>query len=103
MPLANISNAPSDAQQQTFNFAHFQDHAAVVSALFAATGINLSLYAIFPTFSFGPAWKQLHQAMHDETNQLLGTQGQNLRGEIDDDWYADNYLEHQAWHALLGI
>lgn len=103
MTLANISQTPTDLTQGAFDFSHQQDHNAIIAAIYASKGVDLPIRAIFPSVSQGASWKQLHQAMHSEMNGILGINGQNLQGEIDDGWYSQNYEEHQAAHQILGI
>ena len=103
MPLANIQNEPDEMTQRAFDFSHQQDHADIIDAIFARTGVNLPIRAIFPNIGLNASWKQLHQDMHAAMNLLLGIPGQNLQGEIDASWYNQNYQEHLNAHQVLGI
>ena len=103
MTLASISHPPTEQTQNHFDFAHYNDHLEIVQAINAQMGKTLAPRPLYPAAGQSTSWKQLHQAMHHEMNAALGTNGQNLLGEIDNTWHNQNYNEHQAARAMLGI
>jgi len=103
MTLANIAAAPTEQTQSAFDYSHFQDHVEIAQAINKQQATNLAVRPIFPAPGQGQTWKQMHQAMHTEMNAALGNNGQNLQGEIDNVWHDQNYREHQAARAKLGI
>jgi len=104
MPLANIAVAPAtDAAKRVYDFSHHQDHVQIVQAINSQQGTTLPIRAIFPVGAAVDSWKRLHQVMHNEMNEALALNGQDLIGPIDDGWHAQNYREHQAARAALGI
>lgn len=103
MPLANISVPPSEQQQRAFNFSHYQDHLEIVQAINKQLSLRLDVYPIDPGFG-SQAWKQLHQAFHDDMNKALELpQGRDFRGDMDREWYDANWREHSAARAKLRI
>lgn len=103
MPLASISAPPTEQTQNHFDFAHYNDHLEILQAINAQQGKTLAPRPLYPAAGQSTSWKQLHQAMHNEMNMALGTNGQNLLGAIDNTWHNQNYNEHQAARARLGI
>ena len=103
MSLANISSPPSESNERSFNYSHFQDHVEIVQAINTKLGAQLPLYAISPYLDFDQGWKRLHQAFHNDMNAVLNTGSKDFTGEMNDDWYRRNFLEHQAARATLGI
>ena len=101
--LASIAAAPTEQTQNHFDFAHYNDHLEILQAINTQQGAQLAPRPIYPMPSASTSWKQLHQAMHNEMNMALGTPGQNLLGAMDDTWHNQNYQEHQAARAALGI
>ena len=101
--LASISVPPTDDTQNHYDFAHYQDHLEILQAINTQKTMTLAPRAIYPAGGQGTSWKQLHQAMHNEMNNALGLPGQNMLGAIDNTWHNQNYREHQAARAALGI
>jgi hypothetical protein len=103
MPLANISMKAEGMSDQSFNFSHYQDHVEIVQAINNKFGTQLPFYAIHPAADFDSGWRRLHQAFHNDMNAVLNVGSKDFTGEINDDWYKRNYLEHQAARSMLGI
>jgi len=101
--LANISSMPSAARQSSFDFSHHQDHVEIARAIQKSTGTKMQIYPIHPADDRDAAWMRLHQSFHDDMHKVLGTQGRDLTGEMDQAWYNNNYQEHVAVRAKLGI
>lgn len=102
--LASIAIAPTDQTQSHFDFAHYNDHLEILQAINSQQATNLPPRAIYPTPDVtSDAWKRMHQSMHDDMNKALGLNSQNLLGQVDGLWHNQNYQEHQAARAALGI
>ncbi len=103
MPLANIAMKPTDATQQSFDFSHYQDHLEIVQAINAQHGTHLPTYIINPVPTQDDAWKRLHQSFHDDMAKVLNVSNSDLTGDMDGNWYEQNYRAHTAARAILGI
>jgi hypothetical protein len=102
MPLANISTAPRPSQQAAFDYSHYQDHVQIVQAINKQKGLTLPIYPLYPS-SPTDSWQRLHQQFHMDMNKALKTSGNDLTGEIDNQWYIQNFREHSAARQVLGI
>src|SRR5215472_9646653 len=105
MPLVNPASPPQTSVQRiAFDFSHYNDHLEIAQAIQRQTGVQVPVLPINPAGDQTAQWKRLHQTMHDAMNQALKLpQGRDLTGEIDDDWHNDNWREHAAARAKLGI
>jgi hypothetical protein len=94
--LANLYNVPStDAERAEWAFAHMAHHRDINRRLYELVKAALPEY---PLDQINPSdtgqWEYQHQLMHDNQNQLLGIQGQDLTGI---DWKDQNLLAGWVW------
>ena len=111
MAVAEFAQAPEDAADlQRWSFAHASHHVDIIRVVSEQFGKRLDNWILDP---FDPndvtAWIYFHQVMHNQFNQVLNLQGQDLTdldwSNIDNvtDWVYTNSNEHQQAAAILGI
>jgi hypothetical protein len=95
--LANLANVPStDEERAQWSFAHMAHHRDIAEKIYVLVKIALPEYIIDPIDPNDVGqWEYQHQLMHDNQNQLLGIEGQDLTGV---DWKNQNVLT--AWIQL---
>ena len=95
--LANLFNVPlTDNERASWTFSHMAHHRDINLAIYNLTKIALPEYILDPVDVNDPGqWEYQHQAMHDNQNQILGIQGQDLTGI---DWKNQQLLT--AWIFL---
>ena len=111
MPLGDLIMPPSQPDLLAlFAFANQDQHRLINAAIFTAQGVTLPEYVLDPL----PArdfeeWLDLHQAMHNAQNAILGIEGYNL-SEVDwkdpsqlEAWTAMHFQEHALAAEILGI
>src|SRR5882724_2085635 len=78
--IADLYNVPStDAERAQWSFAHMAHHRDINRRIYELIAVALPEYIIDPVNPDNPGdWEYLHQAMHDNQNQILGIQGQDL-------------------------
>jgi hypothetical protein len=111
MPLPHILYPPpGEDGMRSWVFAHWQDHLEIVGAINRKLGTNLQVYVIDPLpMTDMRSWLQRHQYYHNDMNGLFQIQGSDLQGldlkdpEIVRQWMFENFQEHQAVRAVLGI
>lgn len=94
--LANLYNVPStDDERAEWSFAHMAHHRDIAQRIYALIKVALPEYILDP---INPAdtgqWEYQHQLMHDNQNQILGIQGQDLTGV---DWKNPNLIAAWVW------
>lgn len=111
MPLATISTPPQDLSKwREWWFSHWIDHQEIMQAVQAKGDGNLEYYVIIP-WSNEDADGILgrHQELHDDMNEALGLNGQDLSSLNPKDpndiqrWVWQNASEHAAARQVLGI
>ncbi len=109
--LADLYNVPTtDEERAQWSFAHLAHHRDINQRIYTLIRVALPEYIIDPINIDDPGdWEYQHQLMHDEQNQILGIQGQDLTGvEWKDErllagWIFLNSSEHYQASAILGI
>lgn len=97
--LANLYNVPStDEERAQWSFSHMAHHRDINAKIYLLVKVALPEYILDPIDPRDEGtWEYQHQLMHDNQNQLLGIQGQDLTGL---DWKDQNLLA--AWIFLNG-
>lgn len=95
--LADLYNVPgTDEERAQWSFAHMAHHRDINLAIYNLIKVALPEYILDPiNLNDTGTWEYQHQLMHDNQNQLLGIQGQDL---TDIDWKNQNLLN--AWTFL---
>ena len=108
--LANLFNVPrTDDERAAWSFSHMAHHRDINAAIYRLLKIALPEYILDPIDPKDTGqWEYQHQLMHDNQNQILGIQGQDLTGvdwknpELLTAWVFLNSNEHfQASEILL--
>jgi len=111
MSLPFIYSQPETPDDWTaWSFNHGANHYDIIQAAFVSKGDNLTTYIMDPMDreNLG-TWLYQHQILHNQINQVLGTQGFDLLtlDWTDEDqlaeWLQLNGSEHQRLSAALGI
>ena len=78
--IADLYNVPStDVERAQWSFAHVAHHRDINRRIYELIAVALPEYIIDPINPANPDdWEYLHQTMHDNQNQILGIQGQDL-------------------------
>lgn len=109
--LADLANVPSNDQERSqWAFAHMAHHRDINAKIYLLVKLALPEYILDPiVIDDTGTWEYQHQLMHDNQNQILGIQGQDLTGI---DWKNQNELagwifldfsEHYQASAILEI
>lgn len=95
--LADLANVPgSDEERAQWSFAHMSHHRDINRRIYELVKVALPEYILDPIDpNDDGTWEYQHQLMHDNFNELLGIQGQDLTGL---DWKDKNLLA--AWIQL---
>lgn len=95
--LANLYNVPAtDEERSQWSFSHMAHHRDINLRLYTLLKIALPEYILDPINPEDDGtWEYQHQLMHDNQNQLLGIDGQDLTSV---DWKNQNLLA--AWIFL---
>jgi hypothetical protein len=111
MPLPTISTPPQDLAKwgEWWDF-HYQDHLEIQQAIQAKGDGNLTIYIITPWNTHdADGILGRHQQFHDDLNEALGLEGQDLSALNPKDpqdvlrWTYANFTEHAAARQALGI
>jgi hypothetical protein len=101
------SNFETLAQWSFANQAHHLDIARVI---FEKQNVRVDQFLLDPFNPYDPSiWIYLHQQVHNQQNQALGIQGQDLTGvDFNDpdslgDWVYVHANEHQQAATILGL
>lgn len=94
--LANLYNVPvSDIDRAQWAFAHMAHHRDINLAIYNLIKVALPEYILDPVNpNDAEQWEYQHQLMHDNQNQILGIEGQDLTGI---DWKNPNLLAGWIW------
>jgi hypothetical protein len=94
--LANLYNVPStDEERAAWSFSHMAHHRDINARIYLLVKIALPEYILDPIDPRDSGtWEYQHQLMHDNENQILGIQGQDLTGI---DWKDPNLLAAWIW------
>ncbi len=109
--LANLYNVPTtDAERAQWSFSHMAHHRDINLAIYRLIKVALPEYILDPINPEDQGeWEYQHQLMHDNQNQLLGIQGQDLTGVDWKDqrllagWIFLNQSEHYLASNILEI
>lgn len=109
--LANLANVPStDEERAQWSFAHMAHHRDIAEKIYVLLKLALPEYILDPVdVDDTGTWEYQHQLVHDEQNQLLGIDGQDLTGINWKDqneltaWVQLNFNEHYQASAILEI
>ena len=109
--LADLYNVPTNDTERAFwSFAHMAHHRDINAKIYLLVKIALPEYILDPIDPTDTGqWEYQHQIMHDNQNQLLGIQGQDLTGINWNDqrlltaWIFLNQSEHYQASNILEI
>lgn len=109
--LADLYNVPgNDEERAQWAFAHMAHHRDINRRIYELVKIALPEYILDPVNpNDSGEWEYQHQIMHDNQNQILGIDGQDLT-DIDwkdprilTGWIQLNSNEHYQASAILEI
>lgn len=111
MGLADLANVPADADEMAaWSFAHMAQHRDQIAAIYRIYRIALPEYLITPVNLRDPGqFAQLHQAIHNNTDSVLGIDGYDLTNAAFQDpqemaaWIDLNFQLHYIENEVLGI
>ena len=94
--LADLVNVPrTDEERAIWSFAHMAHHRDINAAIYRLIAVALPEYILDPIdVNDSGQWEDQHQLMHDNENQILGIQGQDLTGV---DWKNPELLTAWIW------
>ncbi len=94
--LADLYNVPTtDEERALWSFAHMVHHRDIIRRVYELVKVALPEYLLDPIDPNQPGqWEDQHQIMHDNQNQLLGIQGQDL-SQVD--WKDTRLLAGWIW------
>lgn len=109
--LASLANVPvTDQERAQWAFAHMAHHRDINFQIYNLIKVALPEYSLDP---IDPAdtstWEYQHQLMHNDQNQFLGIDGQDLTGVDWKDqrllaaWVLLNFNEHFQASNILEI
>lgn len=109
--LANLYNVPTNDQERAqWSFSHMAHHRDIALRIYTLIKVALPEYILDPINPDDTGeWEYQHQLMHDNQNQLLGIQGQDLTGvdwkdqRILASWIFLNSSEHYQASNILEI
>ena len=109
--LADLANVPStDEERASWAFAHMAHHRDINRRIYELVKIALPEYILDPINPHDSGeWEYQHQIMHDNFNQLLGIDGQDLTDvdwkdpRILNGWVFLNFSEHYQASNILEI
>ena len=109
--LADLVNVPrTDEERAIWSFAHMAHHRDINAAIYRLIAVALPEYILDPIdVNDSGQWEDQHQLMHDNENQILGIQGQDLTGvdwkdpQILTAWIFLNSSEHYQASEILEI
>jgi hypothetical protein len=110
MAIGDFSFPPDKNSFPSWSFAHAAHHIDIQNAVFNLNGVRLDNWILDPFNVDDPGvWAYYHQVMHNQFNQQLGIQGEDLTDidfsdpDVITDWVYANLNEHQQAAAILGI
>lgn len=111
MGLADLANVPADSDEMAaWSFAHAAQHRDQIAAVYRIYRIALPEYLITPVNLRDPGqFAQLHQAMHNAIDAVLGIDGYDLTNAAFQDpqelaaWIDLNFQSHYIENGILGI
>lgn len=109
--LANLYNIPgTDEERSQWAFSHMAHHRDINAQIYNLLKLALPEYILDPVNPDDDGtWEYQHQLMHDNQNQLLGIDGQDLTGLNWKDknllagWILLNASEHYQASSILEI
>jgi hypothetical protein len=109
--LADLANVPStDEERAQWTFVHMAHHRDIAARIYLLVKVALPEYILDPVDPENPGdWEYQHQLMHDNQNQLLNINGQDLTDVNWKDqrllasWVQLNFSEHLQASNILGI
>lgn len=89
--LADLYNVPTtDEERAQWTFAHMAHHRDIAEKIYVLVKVAIPEYILDPVDPNDTGtWEYQHQLMHDNQNQILGIEGQDLTGI---DWKNKNEL-----------
>lgn len=109
--VADLYNVPgNDQERSVWSSAHMAHHRDINRVIYQLIGLALPEYLLNPVDpnNTGP-WDDLHQAMHQQMDEVLGISGFNLLGvdwnsqELLASWIFLNATEHKQAADILEI
>lgn len=109
--LADLANVPStDQERAQWSFAHMAHHRDINEKIYLLLKLALPEYILDPIdLNDTGTWEYQHQLMHDNFNQILGIEGQDLTGidwknqNLLAGWVQLNFSEHYQASSILEI
>jgi hypothetical protein len=109
--LASLANVPSTNEERAqWAFAHMAHHRDISARIYLLVKLALPEYILDPINPDDSGdWEYQHQVMHDNQNQILGINGQDLTGVDWKDqrllagWIQLNFSEHYQASQILEI
>lgn len=109
--IASLYNVPGSAEELArWSSIHMAHHRDIIRKIYELSGIALPEYLIDPINPDQPGpWDDLHQAMHQQMDALLGISGFDLLGvdwknqSLLAAWIFLNAAEHKQAADILGI
>jgi hypothetical protein len=109
--IASLYNVPTtDEERSQWAFSHMAHHRDINAKIYLLVKIALPEYILDPVnMDDVGTWEYQHQLMHDNQNQILGIEGQDLTGLDWKDqrllaaWIQLNSLEHLQASNILEI
>ena len=94
--LADLYNVPATDEERTqWSFAHMAHHRDINEKIYVLLKLALPEYILDPLDPNDTGqWEYQHQLMHDNQNEILGIQGQDLTGI---NWKNQNLLSGWIW------
>lgn len=109
--LADLANVPStDQERAQWSFAHMAHHRDINQKIYLLLKLALPEYILDPIdLNDTGTWEYQHQLMHDNFNQILGIEGQDLTGiewknqNLLAGWIQLDFNEHYQASSILEI
>lgn len=109
--IASLYNVPGSPEELAiWSSAHIAHHRDIIRLIYQLVNIALPEYLIDPIDPNNPGpWDDLHQAMHQDMDGVLGISGFNLLGvdwqnqDLLAAWIFLNATEHHQAADILGI
>jgi len=113
MSLDSVWRSPTDEHSSAeFSFSHQDEHVKAADAVFKKFGVNLLIYSLdpMPPLNDRGAWGNMHQAMHNDLDAVLGlASGPDLSAIDWSDpeqvtvWTQLHSPRHQLYAQTLGL
>lgn len=101
---------PTKQGWNEWTHANFQHHLAIREGLISVRGLVSTPYKLWPVSEHDfNDWLEQHQQEHNQMNQALGIQGQDI-SSLDlkdrvkaDAWFFTHFIQHQSAAQILAL